>query len=69
MIIAVIATAVLFSLYHFADMAEFQWPIFLFRALAGAYLGIMYLWRGFGVAVGAHICFDVYIRLIDWNTP
>ena len=63
---AVIISAVLFSLYHFvglkfAEAAGFPWAEFVFRCLAGAYLGWLYVFRGFGVAVGVHALFDIYV--------
>lgn len=58
---AVVLGAALFGLYHFsAAHRAFQWAEFAFLAGAGIYLGVIYLWRGFGVAVGAHICFNLY---------
>lgn len=66
---AVLISAVLFSLAHFRLSAglggamEFHWGEFVFLALAGAYWGTLYLVRGFGVAVGAHVCWDLYVLL------
>lgn len=34
---------------------------FLFRTLAGLYFALLYQWRGFGIAVGAHACYDVVV--------
>ena len=36
---------------------------FLFRALAGLYFTLLYQLRGFGVAVGAHACYDVLVGI------
>jgi membrane protease YdiL (CAAX protease family) len=35
--------------------------VFVFRALAGLFFGLLYLTRGFGIAVGAHACYDVIV--------
>lgn len=63
---AVIVSAVLFSLYHFslgpvAGNERFAIGPFLFRATAGVYLGTLYVLRGFGVAVGAHAIYNMYV--------
>ncbi len=63
-VIAVVATSVLFSLYHFIGPACFDWRLFAFRGLAGLYLAILYIGRGFGVAVGAHACYNVVVALM-----
>jgi len=63
---AVTVTAVLFSLYHwpalgaYGGKAGWGWDIFVIRALAGGYLALVYVARGFGIAVGAHICFNLF---------
>jgi membrane protease YdiL (CAAX protease family) len=37
----------------------FRWSSFLFRFLAGAIFAVTFLWRGFGVTVGAHAVYDI----------
>jgi len=63
MVAAVIAGSVLFSLYHFLGPDGFSWFQFVFRSAAGAYLSLLYLGRGFGIAVGAHACYNVLVVL------
>lgn len=68
-IIAVIVAAVLFSLYHFTggpggEVGGFAWTEFLFRAMAGVYLGGLYLLRGFGITVGVHAFFNIYVIFV-----
>jgi len=63
---AVVVGACLFSLYHISpdrigSGEGFLWGDFAFRALAGAYLGGVFLLRGFAVAVGTHIFFNFYV--------
>jgi membrane protease YdiL (CAAX protease family) len=64
---AVALGAALFSLYHFSatqmTWASFPWGPFVFRTLAGCYLGAIFVFRGFGVAVGAHIFWNLYTLL------
>ena len=61
-IAGVVLGAVLFSLYHFMPGAPetFSWGVFIFRTAAGLLWGIAYMTRGFGVATGAHIAWNMY---------
>jgi len=64
--VAVLAGAVAFSLYHLppdqiAGPDPFPWSLFLFRTAAGIYLGLLFVFRGFAVAVGAHTLYNVYM--------
>ena len=62
-IIAVIFSAVIFSLFHylgpFGD--NFAYKSFYLRTLAGIFLGSLYMFRGFGIAVYTHIFYDMFI--------
>ncbi len=64
---AVILAAALFALYHMPAnklLQEVNIPaVMTFRALAGAYLGIVYLTRGFGIAVGIHVLYNIYVQM------
>ncbi len=40
------------------------WYGFLFRGLAGAAFGTLFVVRGFGVTVGSHACYDVLVGLM-----
>ena len=67
-VLAVISGAVLFALCHFtwaqiAGDAAFDWARFLFLLLAGVIWGTVFLARGYGVAVGSHIVWDIYATL------
>lgn len=65
-ICAVLVTACLFSLYHFLGeppQGDFPWRLFVLRTLAGVYLGGMFVARGFGIAVGTHACFNLFVVL------
>lgn len=63
--IAALLSAVLFSAAH--HMGPFGQPyndkLFLFRMAAGGYFALLYYWRGFAIAVGAHACYNVMIRV------
>ena len=62
-IIAVIFSAVIFSLFHylgpFGD--NFAYKSFYLRTLAGIFLGSLYMFRGFGITVYTHIFYDMFI--------
>ena len=61
--VAVVVAAILFSLYHFtrAELAwaTFPWYDFMFRAMAGIYLGGVFVCRGFGITVGVHTMYNI----------
>jgi hypothetical protein len=72
--IAVVATSLVFAGAHYQvdiDFAGFQfasthgesfeWFSFSFRALAGVFFSILFVVRGFGIAVGAHALYDVLV--------
>jgi hypothetical protein len=57
-------SAILFSLYHYWSPSEhFVFRIFAFRALAGIYFGVIFMFRGFGVTAGSHCAYDIIITL------
>ncbi len=65
-VVAIFAQAVLFSLYHLSHAqvtgaAAFPWSLFVFRMLAGAYLGALFILRGYGIAVGTHAVWNLYV--------
>jgi hypothetical protein len=62
--VVVLLSAVAFSGYHHLGSEPFGWPRFIFRTLAGVYLGIVFLCRGFGIAAASHAAYDVLIGLM-----
>jgi membrane protease YdiL (CAAX protease family) len=58
-----LASAALFSVaHHVGPYGEpYDGAVFLFRMLAGLYFAVLLQARGFGVAVGAHACYDVLV--------
>ena len=61
---AVILAAVLFSLCHFRMLGgsdDFAWDGLVFRSVAGVLWGALFIYRGFGIAVGSHIVWDIYV--------
>jgi membrane protease YdiL (CAAX protease family) len=59
---AVGSAAVFSAAHHFGPFGEpFNGYVFLFRTLAGLYFAVLFRLRGFGIAAGAHACYDVLI--------
>ena len=42
---------------------SFDWISFLFRFSAGGFFSVLFIFRGFGIAVGAHALYDILITL------
>lgn len=65
--VAIIATSLLFSAVHYqaftfnANADVFAWDTFIFRFLAGVVFSLLFVVRGFGIAVGAHAMYDVLL--------
>jgi hypothetical protein len=62
---AVLVSAVVFAGCHYglsdlANPTRLPWGKAVFLAMAGLLWGGVYLFRGFGIAVGAHILWDLY---------
>jgi len=65
--LAIAACSVPFALYHFPGAEPVIWPRFIFYALAGAYLAGVYVVRGFGLAAGTHIFYNMAVALLRAN--
>ena len=63
-LLAAAVCAVLFAWYHFPAGEAVVWTDFVFFFLAGCYLAGVYLTRGFGIAVGTHVSYNLIIILI-----
>jgi hypothetical protein len=63
--LAAIGSAVLFSTAH--HIGPYGQPysnyLFLFRLVAGLYFALLYQFRGFGIAVGAHAVYNVMVSV------
>jgi len=64
-IVAVLASALLFAMHHNPPIGSepFVPATFLFRTLAGVYLSLVFWYRGYGPAAGAHAAYNVAILL------
>ena len=61
-----VATSLAFAGYHHlpATGEPFAWPAFAFRTAAGAWLGIVFLVRGFGLSVGCHAAHNTLVAVL-----
>ena len=64
--VAIVATSLLFSLAHYVRVAgvmgeTFMWGTFTFRFVAGAFFSLLFVYRGFGIAAGAHAAYDILV--------
>ena len=61
----VILTSLIFSAAHFQIFTgygeAFDWFSFTFRTLAGSFFASLFVLRGFGVTVGAHVVYDIFV--------
>jgi hypothetical protein len=65
-LLTTLISALLFAAaHHIGPYGEaFDRSVFLFRALAGLYFGLLYQLRGFGIAVGTHASYDVLVGVL-----
>lgn len=66
MVIALVASAAIFSLaHHIGPYGEaFQISVFIYRALAGAIFGLIFYYRSLAHAVYTHFLYDVYVLVM-----
>jgi hypothetical protein len=64
-IVAILLSALMFSGFHYWPAGEaFAWKTFLYRSIAGAVLGTIFIFRGLGVAVCTHASYDILTILL-----
>ena len=65
MTIGVIISALLFALYHdMPNAGSLSALTLFFYSIAGIYLGILYISRGFGIAAATHAAYDVVATIM-----
>jgi hypothetical protein len=64
-VLAAVGSATLFSTaHHIGPQGQpYSTYLFVFRLLAGLYFTVLFQLRGFGVAVGAHACYNVMVSV------
>jgi len=62
-ILSVLISSLLFSLFHYVGFYgdTFTYSSFIYRSLAGGFLGTLYIIRGFGITVYTHIFYDIIL--------
>lgn len=64
-VLAALASSLLFSAAH--HLGPYGQPysnyLFLFRLIAGLYFALLFQVRGFGIAVGAHACYNLMVSI------
>lgn len=61
----VVISALAFSGYHYLSPAEhFLWRAMAFRTVAGAFFGVVFMLRGFGITAGCHAAYDILILFL-----
>jgi hypothetical protein len=65
-LLIVVASSILFASYHYwsPQSGAFRWSDFTFRTLSGAYFGVLFITRGFGITAGTHASYDLYFFLL-----
>jgi membrane protease YdiL (CAAX protease family) len=70
-VLAAIATAVLFAVYHRAafgggpiSLDAANWPLLGFYTAAGLFFAALFIVRGFGIVVGTHALYDVLVLVV-----
>ena len=67
--LAMTCSGMLFALAHHvgAPGETFTWFAFVFRWLAGVYFAAVFVIRGFGIAVAAHVAYDILVGGLGWH--
>lgn len=65
-VLAVVSTSFMFALAHYVGPAADTFSVFSFsfRAIAGAFFAGLFILRGFGITVGAHAAYDVFVGVL-----
>lgn len=60
---ALLLTSLLFAIAHYIGPYgdAFEWASFSFRAMAGGFFSLLFIFRGFGIAAGTHALYDMLV--------
>lgn len=64
--LAIVASSLLFSGAHYVGPAADGFNLFgfVFRAIAGAFFALVMVMRGFGITVGTHAAYDIFVGIL-----
>jgi membrane protease YdiL (CAAX protease family) len=65
LLVAILATSLVFALAHYVGPHGENWQAFsfLFRIAAGSFFALLFVYRGFGITAGAHAGYDILVGL------
>lgn len=65
--LAVLLSSLLFSAAHYIGPGGdvLRWSTFFFRFSAGVFFSAVFVFRGFGIAVGAHAAYDIFVKVLS----
>ena len=68
-VFAVALSAIVFALHHHEPIGQepFHAVTFAFRSIAGAYLAVVFWYRGYGSAAGCHAAYNVGLAMMEWR--
>jgi hypothetical protein len=61
LILSIIISSILFSTFHYIGAESFTPMSFSLRFLAGIYLSVIYINRGFGIVALTHAFYDLFV--------
>ena len=61
LIISIIFSSILFSSFHYIGVESFTPLSFTLRFIAGVYLSLIYINRGFGIVALTHAFYDLFV--------
>ena len=61
LILSIVVSSILFSIFHYIGEESFTPISFTLRFLAGIYLSIIYINRGFGIVALTHAFYDLFV--------
>ena len=59
--LSVMISSFLFSAFHFLGVEIYTFDALLIRSLAGIYLSLIYIYRGFGIVALTHAFYDLFV--------
>jgi len=64
-VVGIVVSALLFAWMHYVGSVAwtFTWSSFISRAVAGAFFGLVFVHRGFGIAAGTHVMYNLLCDL------